>query len=51
MGWGIAIGIAGDAAERTLGQQDKIIIGVMLILILAEALGLYGLIVSLILVS
>ena len=48
---GIAIGIAGDAAARALGQQDKIFVGMMLILIFAEALGLYGLIVSLILVS
>jgi len=48
---GIAIGIAGDAAARALGQQDKIFVGMMLILIFAEALGLYGLIVSLILIS
>ena len=48
---GIAIGIAGDAAARALGQQDKIFVGMMLILIFAESLGLYGLIVSLILVS
>ena len=46
---GIAIGIAGDAGARALGQQDKIFVGMMLILIFAEALGLYGLIVSLIL--
>ena len=46
---GIAIGIAGDAAARALGQQDKIFVGMMLILIFSEALGLYGLIVSLIL--
>ncbi len=48
---GIAIGIAGDAADWTLGQQDKIFVGMMFILIFVEALGLYGLIVSLILVS
>ena len=46
---GIAIGIAGDAGARALGQQDKVFVGMMLILIFAEALGLYGLIVSLIL--
>ena len=46
---GIAIGIAGDAGVRALGQQDKIFVGMMLILIFAEALGLYGLIISLIL--
>lgn len=48
---GIAIGIAGDAAARALGQQDKIFIGMMLILIFAEALGLYGMIVSLIIAT
>ena len=48
---GIAIGIAGDAGARALGQQDKLFVGMMLILIFAEALGLYGLIVSLILIS
>ena len=46
---GIAIGIAGDAGARSLGQQDKVFVGMMLILIFAEALGLYGLIVALIL--
>merc|ERR1719362_409502 len=46
---GIAIGVVGDAGVRALGQQDKIFVGMMLILIFAEALGLYGLIVALIL--
>merc|ERR1712032_932467 len=46
---GIAIGIVGDAGVRALGQQDKIFVGMMLILIFAEAWGLYGLIVALIL--
>ena len=46
---GIAIGIAGDMGARALGQQDKVFVGMMLILIFAEALGLYGLIVALIL--
>ena len=49
LGAGIAIGIAGDASVRALGQQEKIFVGMMLIMIFAEALGLYGLIVSLIL--
>ena len=48
---GIAIGIAGDAGARSLGQQDKVFVGMMLILIFAEALGLYGLIIALILGS
>ena len=49
LGAGIAIGIGGDAGVRALGQQDRVFVGMMLILIFAEALGLYGLIVSLIL--
>ena len=49
LGAGIAIGIGGDAGVRALGQTDKIFVGMMLILIFAEALGLYGLIVSIIL--
>ena len=50
LGAGIAIGIGGDAGVRALGQTE-IFWGMMLILIFAEALGLYGLIVSLILSS
>merc|ERR1712196_471363 len=44
---GIAIGIVGDAGVRANARQPKLFVGV--ILILAEALGLYGLIVALIL--
>ena len=51
LGAGIAIGIGGDAGVRALGQQDRIFVGMMLILIFAEALGLYGLIIALILGS
>ena len=46
---GISIGVAGDAGVRAMGQEDRIFVGMMLILIFSEALGLYGLIVSLIL--
>ena len=49
LGAGIAIGVAGDAGVRALGEQDRIFVGMMLILIFSEAIGLYGLIVSLIL--
>ena len=45
---GLAIGIAGDAGVRANAQKD-IYVGVILILIFAEALGLYGLIISIIL--
>ena len=51
LGAGIAIGIGGDAGVRALGQTDKIFVGMMLILIFAEALGLYGLIVALIMAA
>ena len=51
LGAGIAIGVGGDAGVRALGETDKIFVGMMLILIFAEAIGLYGLIVSLILTS
>ena len=51
LGAGLAIGVGGDAGVRALGQTDRIFVGMMLILIFAEALGLYGLIVSLILAS
>lgn len=45
----MAIGIVGDAGVRAVGQQEKLFVGMILILIFAEALGLYGLIVALIL--
>jgi V-type H+-transporting ATPase proteolipid subunit len=48
---GLAIGIVGDAGVRANAQQDKIFVGMILILIFGEALALYGLIVSLILTS
>ena len=51
LGAGIAIGLAGNAGARAMGQQDRIFVGMMLILIFSYALGLYGLIVSLILSS
>ena len=46
---GLAIGVVGDAGVRAVGQQEKLFVGMILILIFAEALGLYGLIVALIL--
>jgi V-type H+-transporting ATPase proteolipid subunit len=48
---GIAIGIVGDASVRAVQLQRKVYVGMVLILIFAEALGLYGLIVGLILTS
>ncbi|CAK9075605.1 V-type proton ATPase 16 kDa proteolipid subunit (V-ATPase 16 kDa proteolipid subunit) (Vacuolar proton pump 16 kDa proteolipid subunit) [Durusdinium trenchii] len=49
LGAGMAIGIVGDAGVRAVGQQEKLFVGMILILIFAEALGLYGLIVALVL--
>merc|ERR1711874_364636 len=40
---GMAIGIVGDAGVRANAQQPKLFVGMILILIFAEALGLYGL--------
>eukprot|EP00178_Gracilaria_changii_P019365 TRINITY_DN5618_c0_g2_i1.p1 TRINITY_DN5618_c0_g2~~TRINITY_DN5618_c0_g2_i1.p1 ORF type:complete len:159 (+),score=22.74 TRINITY_DN5618_c0_g2_i1:1-477(+) len=48
---GLAIGIVGDAGIRGNAQQARLFIGMLLILIFAEALGLYGFIVALIIAS
>lgn len=47
---GLAIGVVGDAGVRANAQKD-IYVGMILILIFAEALGLYGLIVAIILTT
>jgi V-type H+-transporting ATPase proteolipid subunit len=49
LGAGMAIGIVGDAGVRANGQQPRLFVGMILILIFAEALGLYGLIVAIVL--
>lgn len=49
MAAGMAIGIVGDAGVRATAQQPKLFVGMILILIFAEALALYGLIVGLML--
>jgi len=48
---GLAIGIVGDAGVRANAQQTKLFVGMILILIFAEALGLYGLIIGLVVAS
>merc|ERR1711988_755527 len=48
---GMAIGIVGDAGVRANAQQPKLFVAMILILIFAEALGLYGLIVGLVVAS
>eukprot|EP01130_Rhizamoeba_saxonica_P004124 TRINITY_DN169_c0_g1_i1.p1 TRINITY_DN169_c0_g1~~TRINITY_DN169_c0_g1_i1.p1 ORF type:complete len:169 (-),score=30.71 TRINITY_DN169_c0_g1_i1:57-563(-) len=46
---GMCIGIVGDAGVRANAQQRRLFTGMLLMLVFAEALGLYGLIVGLIL--
>ena len=48
---GYAIGIVGDVGVRGTAQQPRLFVGMILILIFAEVLGLYGLIVALVMVS
>ena len=44
---GLAIGIVGDTSVRAYARQDRIFVAMILMLIFAEALGLYGLIIAL----
>jgi len=48
---GFTIGIIGDAGVRASGQQPRAYVGMMMMLIFAEVLGIYGLIVSLLLLT
>jgi len=48
---GFAIGVVGDAGVRGTAQQPRLFVGMILILIFAEVLGLYGLIVALVLAT
>lgn len=43
---GYAIGVVGDAGVRATPQQPHLFVGMILVLIFAEVLGLYGLIVA-----
>lgn len=43
---GFAVGIVGDAGVRGTAQQPRLFVGMILMLIFAEVLGLYGLIVA-----
>lgn len=51
MAGGWAIGTAGDALARGFGKEPRMFVGMVLVLIFAEILGLYGLIVALVLNS
>jgi hypothetical protein len=44
----MAIGVIGDIGTRAIGQQESLFVPNLLMLIFAEALALYGLIVALI---
>jgi V-type H+-transporting ATPase proteolipid subunit len=48
---GLAIGVAGDAGVRAFAQTDGIFVGMILIMIFAEAIGLYGMIIAIIIQS
>ena len=48
---GLAIGVAGDAGVRAFAQTDGIFVGMILILIFAECIGLYGMIISIIMIQ
>jgi V-type H+-transporting ATPase proteolipid subunit len=51
MAAGYAIGIVGDSCVRAYVYESKVFVSMVLILIFAEVLGLYGLIVALIMNS
>ncbi|KAL3455621.1 hypothetical protein BJX64DRAFT_281957 [Aspergillus heterothallicus] len=48
---GFSIGIIGDAGVRATAQQPRVYVGIILILIFTEVLGLYGLIIVLLISS
>ncbi|KAI0443385.1 V-type ATPase [Xylaria telfairii] len=48
---GFAIGIVGDAGVRASTQQPRLYIGMVLILIFAEVLGLYGVVVCVLMLT
>ncbi len=48
---GFSVGVVGDAGVRASAQQPRLYVGMMLILIFAEVLGLYGLIVAIMMTS
>ena len=48
---GIAIGVIGDTFLRAMGQQPRLFVAMVLVLVIAEVLGIYGLIVALIFVT
>merc|ERR550534_1929775 len=49
LGSGMAIGIVGDSGTRANAQEPKLFAGMAIGIVFAEALGLYGLIVAIVL--
>ena len=47
---GLAIGVAGEAGVKAFAQTEEIFVGMILILIFAECIGLYGLIIAIIMI-
>lgn len=45
---GMAVGVVGDAGVRAVAQQPRLFIGMVVILIFAEVLGLYGMVLAVI---
>ena len=48
---GLAIGVAGEASVKAYAQTEKFFVGMILIMIFAEAIGLFGLIIAIILLT
>jgi V-type H+-transporting ATPase proteolipid subunit len=48
---GFALGLVGDSGVTGRVQQPKLFMGMVLIMIFAEVLGIYGLIIALLLVT
>jgi V-type H+-transporting ATPase proteolipid subunit len=51
IGSGYCMGVVGNYGLRAVGVKPRIFMGILLIIIFAEALGLYGLIIALIVIS
>eukprot|EP00923_Selenidium_pygospionis_P015840 GHVN01027648.1.p1 GENE.GHVN01027648.1~~GHVN01027648.1.p1 ORF type:complete len:172 (+),score=7.34 GHVN01027648.1:211-726(+) len=51
LGAGLTIGIVGDAGVRANAQQSRLFVGMILILIFAEVLALYGMIIGLVITT
>ena len=48
---GLAIGVAGEAGVKAYAQTENIFVGLILVLIFAECIGLYGMIIAIIMSS